>query len=186
MSGSVSAQDEFLTALAFTIREEGGYSCDPDDPGGATNLGVTIGTLSAYERRACSAADVAALTVDVVTPLYHAWFWNSLRCWGLPRGAALMVFDHAVNAGAGASARVLQAVVAAGQSAVPNVAQDGIIGAITASAARAMQPTAKLIAALSAAQDADYRTKGDFSTFGNEWLGRLGRRTAEATRVAAL
>ena len=36
--------DNFDTCLAFTLQEEGGYSDNPADPGGATNMGITLAT----------------------------------------------------------------------------------------------------------------------------------------------
>ena len=36
--------DRFDACLAFTLREEGGYVDDPADPGGATNMGITLAT----------------------------------------------------------------------------------------------------------------------------------------------
>ncbi len=36
---------------AEIVRREGGYVNDPDDPGGATNHGVTLGTLQRPEGR---------------------------------------------------------------------------------------------------------------------------------------
>ena len=39
-------QKNFDTALKLTLKYEGGFVNDPYDPGGATNYGVTIATLS--------------------------------------------------------------------------------------------------------------------------------------------
>jgi lysozyme family protein len=36
--------DAFEICLAFTLREERGYADNPADPGGATNMGVTLAT----------------------------------------------------------------------------------------------------------------------------------------------
>ena len=36
--------DNFDACLAFTLKEEGGYSDNPADPGGATNMGITLAT----------------------------------------------------------------------------------------------------------------------------------------------
>jgi hypothetical protein len=35
-------EDRFESCLAFTLRQEGGYVDDPADPGGATNMGITL------------------------------------------------------------------------------------------------------------------------------------------------
>ena len=36
--------DNFDICLAFTLKEEGGYSDNPADPGGSTNMGITLAT----------------------------------------------------------------------------------------------------------------------------------------------
>jgi lysozyme family protein len=37
--------DRFDICLAFTLKTEGGYVDNPADPGGATNMGITLATL---------------------------------------------------------------------------------------------------------------------------------------------
>lgn len=41
---------------------QGGYSDHPLDPGGATNLGITLAELAKYRGRSVSKAEVRALT----------------------------------------------------------------------------------------------------------------------------
>jgi lysozyme family protein len=41
-------------SLAFVFAEEGGYTDDPLDPGGATNLGITLDELSRWRHTAVS------------------------------------------------------------------------------------------------------------------------------------
>ena len=43
--------ENFAACLAFTLKYEGGYVDHPSDPGGATNHGVTIATLSVCPMR---------------------------------------------------------------------------------------------------------------------------------------
>jgi hypothetical protein len=42
------AAANFERAFALTLKHEGGYVDHPRDPGGATHLGITIGTLSQH------------------------------------------------------------------------------------------------------------------------------------------
>ncbi|PIK74437.1 hypothetical protein CS379_02545, partial [Methylobacterium frigidaeris] len=65
------AASTFERALSLVLTHEGGWSDDPHDPGGATNLGVTIGTLSLWLGRPAMRAEVRALTVASVAPLYR-------------------------------------------------------------------------------------------------------------------
>lgn len=36
----------FATIMPYIFQEEGGFVDNPADPGGATNMGITIGTLA--------------------------------------------------------------------------------------------------------------------------------------------
>ena len=38
-------KDNFEACLAHVLQSEGGYVDHPSDPGGATNMGITIATL---------------------------------------------------------------------------------------------------------------------------------------------
>ena len=175
MSG---AQDQFARCLAFTIGpgpkaagQEGGYSNDPNDPGGATNFGVTLAAWAEWEQRPVTPEEIRNLTRPQVVPFYAGRYWNALRCWALGPGVDVMNFDFGVNAGVGASARLLQQAV--------GVTVDGIVGPITALAARGMG-AAPLITALHASHTAYYRSLAEFSLYGTDWL----RRTDECRDVA--
>ena len=37
--------------VPFILQWEGGYVCDPDDLGGATNKGITMGTFETYRKK---------------------------------------------------------------------------------------------------------------------------------------
>ncbi len=69
----------FERALPLVLKHEGGWSDDPNDPGGATKLGVTIGTLSLWLGRPATKTEVKALTVATVAPIYR-------RNWSAPIG----------------------------------------------------------------------------------------------------
>ena len=99
----------FKTVLPFTLRYEGGYTNNPKDPGGPTNLGVTIATLSHELRRQATTADVKALTVDKVEPIYYHKYFLASGCAALPNGVSFMAFDIAVNMGVGRAHQFLEA-----------------------------------------------------------------------------
>lgn len=98
-------EQNFDQALRFTLQYEGGYVNNPHDPGGPTNLGITIATLSHELGRKASVAEVKALTVAGVAPIYRKKFWNLVDGDGLPGGVDLMLFDIAVNMGSGRALR---------------------------------------------------------------------------------
>ncbi len=144
--------DTFAASLAFTLQQEGGFSDDPNDPGGATNYGITLGTLRTYTGNPdLGVADIQNISMDTVQAIYGADYWNRMRCDALPAGVDLMVFDHGVNAGTGRSAMVLQQALGLTGAAV-----DGSIGPHTLAAVGQVAPAA-LIHDLAGRQRASYQ-----------------------------
>jgi Glycosyl hydrolase 108 len=92
--------DMFNACLAFTLREEGGYVDDPADPGGATNMGITLATYRQWsDDPALGPAEVRDMTLRIARAIYRSLYWNPLRADALPAGVDLSVFDMGVNAG---------------------------------------------------------------------------------------
>ena len=95
---------------AEIIRREGGYVNDPDDPGGATNHGVTIHTLRRL-RGTATVADVKALTVAEAKDIYKRHYFYGPKIDQLPAPLQASVYDMQVNAGANA-VKILQRLLA--------------------------------------------------------------------------
>lgn len=89
----------FKNCVAYVLQREGGFVNDPADPGGATNLGITIAVLKAWRGRAVSVADIKNLSKAEAEKIYHARYWKAAWCDALPAGVDLLVFDAAVNSG---------------------------------------------------------------------------------------
>jgi lysozyme family protein len=121
---------------AEIVRREGGYVNDPDDPGGATNYGVTIHTMRRLGQDLTGdgrvdEADVRALTRDKAVEIFVRHYFEAPKINLLPAPLQATVFDMQVNAGANA-VRILQRMLAA--FGLP-VAVDGAIGPQTVRAA---------------------------------------------------
>ncbi|WP_338664136.1 glycosyl hydrolase 108 family protein [Pararoseomonas sp. SCSIO 73927] len=168
----LSGEDRFDACLDEVLRSEGGFVNHPADPGGATNMGITLRTLSEFRDGKATEADVRALTRAEAREIYRARYWNPMRCAELPAGVDLMVFDFGVNAGTARSVRMLQRAV--------GVSADGSLGPITLAAVRACRD-AELIGRLAEARTAYYRGLGTFPVFGRGWTRRV-----DAVRRAAL
>jgi lysozyme family protein len=69
--------EDFESALAFILAEEGGFVKHPSDPGGATNRGVTQSTYDAF-RDSLGAAHrpVEQCTRDEAREIYHSRYWR--------------------------------------------------------------------------------------------------------------
>ncbi len=121
------------------VAREGGYVNDPDDPGGATNFGVTIHTMRRLGLDLdgdgdIDAEDVRRLSRKQAVEIFLQHYFVKPRIAELPAMLHETVFDMYVNAGANA-VKILQRLL--GEMGEP-VGVDGAIGPQTiAAAARA-------------------------------------------------
>ena len=126
--------DDLITEI---IAREGGFVNDPDDPGGATNHGITIGTLRGLGVDVDSDGDtdiqdVRRLTVKQAAAIYRKTYFQDTGISTLPTALQPSVLDMYVNSGANA-VKILQRLLASfGQP----VAVDGAIGPQTAAASQ--------------------------------------------------
>ena len=165
--------ENFGASLAHVLKFEGGYSDHPLDPGGATNLGITLAELSSYRGRPVSKDEVRALTKDEASRIYRNRYWDAASCDTLPSGLDLAMFDCAVNQGVARAKRFLQ------QAA--NVDADGQIGPVTL-ATVSKAPCNQLLTEFMALRMQSYGSLSRlFRTFGLGWSRRL-----IATHAAAI
>ena len=166
--------DDFQACLAFTLGQEGGFVDDPYDPGGATNMGITLATYKRYSPTA-TVADLQAIDPVTVAMIYQFGYWQPSKAPAFAPGVDLMMFDMAVNAGPVRAAKLLQQCL--------GVAQDGDIGPITLAAAQAKDPMG-LIKSLGSAQYWFYHGLSDWPNFGRGWTKRVKAREDAATALA--
>ena len=98
--------DVFRVVLGF----EGGYSNDPNDRGGETNLGVTEGTLRSAQAKGWVPRHVTVktLTLEHARTIYKKGYWDPIRGDLLPEPLDLILFDAAINHGPGGATKLLQ------------------------------------------------------------------------------
>lgn len=106
------------------LDREGGWVNNPKDKGGATNMGVTIPTLTAWLGRKATVSDLKALTAEDAKSLYRDLYITKPGFGVIPNQKILgLVVDMAVNHGVGNAVRMLQRAV--------GVKDDGILGDVT-------------------------------------------------------
>ncbi len=120
------------------VTREGGYVNDPDDPGGATNFGVTIHTmrrlgLDLNRDGGVTSADVRMLTRGQAVGIFLEHYFERPLISELPVPLQATVFDMYVNAGSNA-VRILQRLLVEMGHAVT---VDGALGPQSISAVRA-------------------------------------------------
>ena len=94
------------------VAREGGFVNDPNDPGGATNFGVTIHTmrrlgLDLTGDGAVDINDVRAMTQSQAVDIFVEHYFQGPGIGGLPEMLQPSVFDMYVNSGSNA-VRILQ------------------------------------------------------------------------------
>ena len=116
---------EWRICIDFVLKSEGGFVDHPDDPGGATNLGIS--------QRAHPEVNMRKLTRKQAERIYQEDYWDVCRCYSIDYPASLAVFDYAVNSGTRVATRALQRAV--------GTTPDGKIGRKTLAAIHRSHPT---------------------------------------------
>lgn len=168
----------FQRALPLVLKHEGGFVHHPNDPGGATNKGVTLATFRAYVKPGGTVEDLKRITDEQVATVYYRHYWAAVNAVALPSGIDYAVFDFAVNSGPARAVKYLQAIL--------GVEQDGRVGPKTIAAAKAKDARA-VVNGLCDARLAFLKriTSGGkllWNTFGKGW----DRRVSEVRRDALL
>jgi len=154
----------FARALTAVLKHEGGFSDHKDDPGGATNKGITIATYRAYVKKGGSVQDLKNITDLEVATVYRKHYWDAVKGDALPSGVDYAVFDLAVNSGPRRAITMLQKTVGA--------TADGAIGPETMSAVLAHTP-GSVVDQLCAKRLAWLKTLSTWKTFGKGWSSRV-------------
>jgi len=105
----------FEDAVAHTLSLEGGSVDDPQDPGGATNWGITIGVFRQWARRVLGAPgtldNLRSLSREDAIKIYKARYWDPVRLdevAEIDEAVAREIFDTGVNMGQATAVRLLQ------------------------------------------------------------------------------
>ena len=104
--------NDFQKSIKFVLKAEGGYTNDPDDPGGETNYGI--------DKRSHPDVHIKELTLNEATDIYFTEYWVRFNCEQFLWPLNCVYFDCCVNTGQKQSNKFLQR--AAGTE------PDGVIG----------------------------------------------------------
>ena len=151
-----SGDASFDAAVRYTFRNEGIWSDDPDDPGGATMYGISLrlarslGDLDGDGKLDLDLdhdgdvdeADMRLLTPQIAVETYKKIFWDPYNYNRLPLAVAIKAFDFGVNMGSKQSHKILQQSVRAASSL--RLIEDGILGKRSLEAIRACDDKALL------------------------------------------
>lgn len=158
----------FEKAFARLIGHEGGYSNDRNDPGnwtgGKVGKGVLKGTKYGIAANTYPNLDIKNLTLEQAKAIYKKDWWDKLGAEQLHPAIVYQLWDFAVNAGKSRAVKELQQVA--------GVIDDGILGAKTIAAVKAL-PVTDVLILLTAERLRFYTSLTTWGTYGKGWTNRV-------------
>ena len=169
-------QGNFEACLEKLLAHEGGFVNHPSDPGGMTNLGVTIRVWEEWVGHPVSEKEMRKLTPLMVAPLYKRKYWDACRADELVSGLDYCVFDVAVNSGPGRAIKFLQSCVGA--------TPDGGFGSITLALVKKAESDPAALIELYCTKRLEFlQSLKTFETFGRGWSRRVAEVKEEALKM---
>lgn len=150
----------------FVRYYEGGFVNDPDDPGGATNKGVTLATFRSVYGKDKTASDLRKITDVQWDAIFKKCYWD--KCKGdlvKDQSVANMLVDFAWHSGLGNAVPRIQRIV--------GVKADGIIGNATINAINGHSDQRALFDELKRQRTSFLTGRRTWWKYGRGWLRRV-------------
>lgn len=175
--GEIDVNDyqRFLVCLPFTLKQEGGNSNDPHDPGGCTHDGIIQREYDKYRQSGGEPLQSVYLaSTDEVNDIYYTNYWLP-HCPQLQTGLDLCFFDQCVNEGPFEAIKLLQRAL--------GITADGLWGDQTLAAVKAIANVPNIISAYSQARKNFYISLPRYRYFGAGWIRRTNDIQIAATSM---
>lgn len=163
--------------ITKVLKSEGGYVDHKNDPGGATNYGITIGTLSRALGRPATKREVRDISLTLVHRIYREDYWDAVKGDELYDGFDLVVFDAGVNSGPSRGIKWFQKGL--------GVKADGVIGQKTLAAAMDHKDGVGVIKRACKARMSFLRGLRHWKSFGTGWSRRVAGVEVEGVSMYA-
>lgn len=168
--------DNYERCLANTLKEEGGYSNHPSDPGGPTMRGVIQRVYDDWRvLHGLPKQHVKFISETELRAIYRVGYWNKVRGDEFPKGPDQLAFDIGVNSGPGRAQSLIADVIGINGSG-------GMVA--VARAAGAVTDKVDLCKRICARRERFYRGIPHFKAFAKGWLARNARMEAISVRMA--
>lgn len=170
-----TATDALFQKLhGFVKHWEGGFANHPADKGGATNMGITIGTLADWRNAEVTVDDVRDLTRAEADQIFRARYFSACRCGEMPERLAMVVYNCAVLSGPKRAIKFAQQGFNTLGLTVDGakLEVDGLMGRLTMGAIKKTD-SAVLSEAFMDVQENYLRGLDTFEVFGPGWMNRM-------------
>ncbi len=168
-------QENYPRYLANTLREEGGWSNHPSDPGGPTMRGVIQARYNEYRRKwGKPLQSVRHITEDELQIIYRDGYWNKVEGDRWPKGPDQIMFDIGVNSGPARGLSIL------GQAMDVTSRNPQGLAAVAARSADKVG----IVKRACVRRAGFYRSIRTFAVFGRGWLSRNARMEAIGVKMA--
>lgn len=168
-------QENYPRCLANTLREEGGWTNDPRDPGGPTMRGIIQREYTRWRtKHGLPDRSVRNISEEELQDIYRGNYWVPMVGDAWPKGPDQIVFDIAVNSGTGRAPQIMGAAIGVSTRNPKELA---------ALASRSAD-TVGIVKRACARRASFYRSLRTFSAFGRGWLSRNARMEAIGVKMA--
>lgn len=167
--------EEFKKAIKLILAHEAGYVNNPNDNGGETNKGITIGTYNDFKKinKERKFPPLSELTAELAMEIYWENYAKPIKFNQLPNGLNYALLDFAINSGVSRAVKTLQKIL--------KVSVDGVLGLQTLNAIKSSNPK-NLVMDLCEDRLIFVKRLKDFKHFGRGWTNRINdvRKNASA------
>lgn len=158
--------EEFKKAIKLILAHEAGYVNNPNDNGGETNKGITIGTYNDFKKinKERKFPPLSELTAELAMEIYLENYAKPIKFDQLPNGLNYALLDFAINSGVSRAVKTLQKIL--------KVSVDGVLGLQTLNAIKSNNPK-NLVMDLCEDRLIFVKRLKDFKHFGRGWTNRI-------------
>lgn len=122
-----------VLAVQYVLSNEGGFSDNPSDPGGATKFGISLRFLQSISPSSKTLSDIEDLTLIDAQTIYETNFWDPIYNLIESQQIANYIFDMTVNMGSSISHKIVQQAICSVTCNRQLMPDDGIFGSRTLS-----------------------------------------------------
>lgn len=175
------AAGNYQSSLLAMFGHEGGWSNHKDDPGGATNFGVTQRVFNVWRMlNGKPVESVRRITILEAGQIYKKQYWDVVKADFLPYGLDYALFDYAVNSGPVKAVKELQKAL--------GIRSDGVIGAETELHIRNLSGQTEKIKSMIGRIQRDrlafLKRLKHWKTFGRGWTRRVSEVREKSLKMA--